>query len=121
MGAGQSSPDKGVSMATAAFSELVAKSGADAFSVADRIKGCLFGLLIADALSMPTHWFYGGERQVVGTYGGRLNGYVKPTSKLPGSIMSLSNTGGAGRGTRQWPPRVRREQSVPAQGLLPML
>lgn len=88
-------------MATAAFSELVAKSGADAFSVADRIKGCLFGLLIADALSMPTHWFYGGERQVVGTYGGRLNGYVKPTSKLPGSIMSLSNTGGAGRGGSQ--------------------
>merc|ERR1711871_1797187 len=72
-----------------------------AFSIADRIKGCLFSLLIADALSMPTHWFYGGERQVIQLYGGRLNGYVRPVSKLPGSIMSLSNTGGAGRGGSQ--------------------
>lgn len=46
---------------------------------------------------MPTHWFYGGERQVAATYG-RITDYVAPTDHLRGSIMSKSNTGGAGRG-----------------------
>jgi hypothetical protein len=53
---------------------------------------------IADALSMPTHWFYGGERQVKQIYGGSVTGYTKPCMELAGSIMNLSNTGGAGRG-----------------------
>merc|ERR1711865_424418 len=65
--------------------------------LADRVKGALFGLLIGDALSMPTHWFYGGERQVAAAYG-RITGFVAPTTHLSGSIMSKSNTGGAGRG-----------------------
>ena len=30
---------------------------------------------------------------------GVIRGYVAPVSKLPGSIMNLSNTGGAGRGS----------------------
>ena len=67
-------------------------------AVADRVRGALYGLLIGDALAMPTHWFYGGSRQVAATYGKRLEGYVAPVSQLPGSIMSKSNTGGAGRG-----------------------
>lgn len=66
-------------------------------TMADRVKGALFGILIADALAMPTHWFYGGDRQVRSTYG-KINGYVQPSVHLPGSIMSKSNTGGAGRG-----------------------
>merc|ERR1711907_413326 len=70
-------------------------------AVADRIKGALFGMLIGDALAMPTHWFYGGQRQVQSTYGGALTGYVAPVMHLPGSIMSKSNTGGAGRGGYQ--------------------
>jgi len=65
--------------------------------VADRINGALFGLLIGDALAMPTHWFYGGDRQVAATYG-RIKGFVAPVDHLRGSIMSKSNTGGAGRG-----------------------
>lgn len=65
----------------------------------DRIGGALWGLFIGDALAMPTHWFYGGERQVHGTYGGALKGYVKPSKELPGSIMNLSSTGGGGRGS----------------------
>ena len=40
-------------------------SACDVKVLADRVKGALFGLLIGDALSMPTHWFYGGERQVL--------------------------------------------------------
>lgn len=63
----------------------------------DRVAGALWGMHIADALAMPAHWFYGGERQVRGTYG-NVAGYMKPCTDLPGSIMSKSNTGGAGRG-----------------------
>lgn len=67
-------------------------------AVLDRIGGALWGLYIGDALAMPTHWFYGGERQIRGTYG-QITGYVKPVEQLPGSIMNLSSTGGGGRGS----------------------
>lgn len=66
-------------------------------ALADRVKGALFGLLIADALSMPTHWYYGGKYQVQRDYG-TIAGFVAPKTRLPGSIMGKSNTGGAGRG-----------------------
>jgi len=66
---------------------------------ADRAAGALWGMHIADALAMPSHWFYGGNRQVRATYGGDITGYVKPSTDLQGSIMNLSNTGGAGRGS----------------------
>merc|ERR1712224_198082 len=65
---------------------------------ADRIKGALYGMLIADALAMPAHWFYGGSGQITTTYGSKITGYLAPTTHLPGSIMSKSDTGGAGRG-----------------------
>lgn len=68
-------------------------------AVLDRIGGAMWGLFIGDALAMPTHWFYGGERQVISTYGGPITGYVKPSMQLPGSIMNLSSTGGGGRGS----------------------
>jgi ADP-ribosylglycohydrolase len=63
----------------------------------DRLKGALYGMLIADALAMPSHWYYGGQRQVARDYG-PITSYVAPLEKLPGSIMGKSNTGGAGRG-----------------------
>lgn len=66
-------------------------------SYADRLAGALWGVHIADALAMPTHWYYGGHRQVEADYG-NITGYVKPKVELRGSIMALSNTGGAGRG-----------------------
>lgn len=66
---------------------------------ADRVKGALYGLLIADALAAPTHWYYGGPRQIVGDYGRPITGYVKPVTILQGSLMGKSNTGGAGRGS----------------------
>ena len=28
-------------------------------TLVDRIRGALYGLLIADALAAPTHWYYG--------------------------------------------------------------
>jgi len=84
-------------------------SACEVKALADRVKGALFGLLIGDALSMPTHWFYGGERQVAATYG-RITDYVAPTDHLRGSIMSKSNTGGAGRG-------ISRAYTATAEGL----
>lgn len=68
-----------------------------AITAVDRLKGALYGLLIADALAMPSHWYYGGQQQVARAYG-TITGYVAPEVKLPGSIMSKSNTGGGGRG-----------------------
>eukprot|EP00746_Dinoflagellata_sp_MGD_P004232 gnl/MRDRNA2_/MRDRNA2_108165_c0_seq1.p1 gnl/MRDRNA2_/MRDRNA2_108165_c0~~gnl/MRDRNA2_/MRDRNA2_108165_c0_seq1.p1 ORF type:complete len:355 (-),score=66.71 gnl/MRDRNA2_/MRDRNA2_108165_c0_seq1:83-1147(-) len=68
--------------------------------LADRIAGALWGMFIADALAMPTHWFYGGSGQVQQVFGRKLVGYEKfPNVKFPQSIMTLSNTGGAGRGS----------------------
>jgi len=59
----------------------------------------LYGALIADALAMPTHWFYGGTQQVKKIYGGLIQGYIAPSTHLANSIMSKSNTGGGGRGS----------------------
>ena len=50
-----------------------------------------------DALAAPTHWFYGGERQVKAEYGHLLDGYTKPNHELPGSILNKSNLNGGGR------------------------
>jgi ADP-ribosyl-[dinitrogen reductase] hydrolase len=63
----------------------------------DKLKGSLWGIYIGDALTMPTHWYY-DQSHLKRTYG-QITGYVKPQDKLPGSIMSLSNTGGGGRGS----------------------
>eukprot|EP00292_Cryptomonas_paramecium_P011626 CAMPEP_0113707870 /NCGR_PEP_ID=MMETSP0038_2-20120614/28649_1 /TAXON_ID=2898 /ORGANISM="Cryptomonas paramecium" /LENGTH=320 /DNA_ID=CAMNT_0000633479 /DNA_START=90 /DNA_END=1048 /DNA_ORIENTATION=- /assembly_acc=CAM_ASM_000170 len=63
----------------------------------DKAKGSMWGLLIGDALAMPTHWYY-DQGHLRRTYE-KITGYVKPQDKLPGSIMSLSNTGGGGRGS----------------------
>eukprot|EP00614_Pseudopedinella_elastica_P002794 CAMPEP_0172602786 /NCGR_PEP_ID=MMETSP1068-20121228/22962_1 /TAXON_ID=35684 /ORGANISM="Pseudopedinella elastica, Strain CCMP716" /LENGTH=253 /DNA_ID=CAMNT_0013404269 /DNA_START=108 /DNA_END=866 /DNA_ORIENTATION=- len=66
----------------------------------DRIRGALWGLFAGDALAAPSHWYYGGSRQVKQDYGAKgLTGYTKPVLKLPGSIMSKSNVNGGGRGT----------------------
>jgi ADP-ribosyl-[dinitrogen reductase] hydrolase len=64
--------------------------------LADRLRGALYGELIADALAMPAHWYYSTadlDRDF-----GRITDYVAPRARHPSSIMSLSNTGGAGRG-----------------------
>lgn len=90
------------STSTAACTEGVAAASMTTAATAaadlpDRIRGALYGLMIADAMAMPSHWFYGGQWQVNSAYG-EIKTYVKPTVKLSGSIMSKSNTGGGGRG-----------------------
>ena len=66
---------------------------------ADRLRGALWGLFAGDALASPTHWYYGGERQVQGDYNDPITGYVQPRETMMGSIMPKSNTAGAGRGS----------------------
>jgi ADP-ribosyl-[dinitrogen reductase] hydrolase len=61
------------------------------------IKSCIKGLYVFDAVASPAHWFY--DRNALRSTYGKIEGYVKPTEKMRGSIMSLSNTGGAGRGS----------------------
>jgi len=65
-------------------------------ATADRIKGALWGIFIADALSMPVHWYY--DVSALRRDFGRITKYEAPLEKHPSSIMSLSNTGGHGRG-----------------------
>lgn len=73
--------------------------GQSSADILDRIGGALWGLYIGDALAAPTHWYYGGNAQVVRDYGGPIKGYTKPKEMLQGSIMNKSNTGGGGRGS----------------------
>jgi len=83
----------------------VSKAPVEVFSTtfADRVAGALWGLHIADAIAMPSHWYYGGQAQVQADYG-KITGYVKPKVELRGSIMALSNTGGLWR-SRAWRAR----------------
>ncbi|PSC74603.1 ADP-ribosylation crystallin J1 [Micractinium conductrix] len=62
----------------------------------DRVRGALWGVYIADALSMPVHWYY-DIRRLQQDFG-RITGYEAPKKVHPGSIMSVSSTGGHGRG-----------------------
>lgn len=88
---------KGAIAASSKMATAKAPSEVLPASFPDRVAGALWGMHIGDAIAMPAHWYYGGARQVEGDYG-RITGYVKPKTELRGSIMALSNTGGAGRG-----------------------
>mmetsp|Transcript_11958 Transcript_11958/g.17980 ORF Transcript_11958/g.17980 Transcript_11958/m.17980 type:complete len:381 (-) Transcript_11958:134-1276(-) len=65
----------------------------------NRLRGALWGLFAGDALAAPTHWYYGGQSQIVNDYGSLLSDYTKPKEILYGSIMNKSNTNGGGRGS----------------------
>jgi ADP-ribosyl-[dinitrogen reductase] hydrolase len=63
------------------------------------VTAALWSFFAGDALASPTHWFYGGFRQVQQYYGGKagITGYTKPVYELPGSILNKSNLSGGGR------------------------
>jgi len=68
-------------------------------AVSDRKRACLFGLFVADATAMPVHWYYDINKQRRDY--GIVTKYMKPNDYREGSILSLSNTGGGGRGSDQ--------------------
>ena len=54
--------------------------------------GAVWGMLIADALSMPVHWYY-NPADIKSGYGGWLTGYRAPEKNHPSSILTLSAVG----------------------------
>ena len=55
-------------------------------------EGALWGMLVADALAMPVHWYY-NPQDIHDGYGGWLTGYVAANKRHPSSILSLSAVG----------------------------
>lgn len=64
------------------------------------VAAALWSFFAGDALAAPTHWFYGGPRQIQQYYGRHgIASYTKPVTELPGSILNKSNLAGGGRST----------------------
>lgn len=63
----------------------------------DRLRGALWAFFAGDALAAPTHWYYGGTRQVIQDYGHEISDYIKPNYNLAGSILNKSDLNGGGR------------------------
>ncbi len=85
--------------AASALNNMAATSlqGKGGNSLRDRAEGSLWGLFIGDALAMPVHWYY-DPTAIPRDYDGPIKDFMAPREPHPSSIMSLSNTGGAGRG-----------------------
>ena len=67
-------------------------------STADRVRGALWGMMVGDALAMPVHWYY--RLSDLQRDFGVIRDYQPPKDVHPSSIMSLSSTSRAGRGTQ---------------------
>ena len=64
----------------------------------DRMKACLTLIFVADALSMPVHWYY-NHKDIVKQFG-YITDYQAAPAVHPSSIMSLHSTSGGGRGSQ---------------------
>lgn len=78
---------------------ILLSTTAMSLTLENRLRGALWGLFAGDALAAPTHWYYGGQSQIVSDYGSLLSDYTKPKEILYGSILNKSNTNGGGRGS----------------------
>lgn len=65
----------------------------------ERLRGMLWGMFVGDALAMPAHWYY--DMAALQRDFGVIRDYQAPREQHPSSIMSLANTGGAGRGSHE--------------------
>lgn len=86
-----------LSTTTSASESSQTNSNMDRTDLERRLKGALWGFFAGDALASPTHWFYGGRRQVVAEYGHAIEDYTKPNEHLGGSILNKSDPNGGGR------------------------
>ncbi len=74
--------------------------GAATFSKKQKMSPLLLpGVYVADSLSMPVHWYY--QPAAIKKQFGKLVDYQPAPERHPGSIMSLSSTGGHGRGDQR--------------------
>ena len=64
-----------------------------------RLRGALWGMFVGDALAMPVHWYY--DVAALQRDFGTLRDFRAPHEYHPNSIMSLANTGAAGRGSQK--------------------
>jgi hypothetical protein len=64
----------------------------------DRLKASLWCIFIADALSMPAHWYY--DVRALKKEFGIITKYVDAPEKHPSSILNLHSTGAGGRGAQ---------------------
>ncbi len=67
-------------------------------TVADRMRGALWGMFVGDALAMPVHWYY--DVAALQREFGTIRDYQAPRAEHPNSIMPLASTGQAGRGSQ---------------------
>lgn len=58
-------------------------------SLFDRQQGCIYGLMIGDALAMPAHWYY--DTAALARDYGDITGYVAPRNPHPDSILWRSS------------------------------
>lgn len=68
-------------------------------TLADRMRGCLWGMFVGDALAMPVHWYY--DVAALRRDYGLIRDYQAPKDAHPSSIMALASTGRAGRGGQE--------------------
>ncbi|MHB9067164.1 MAG: ADP-ribosylglycohydrolase family protein [Pirellulaceae bacterium] len=64
----------------------------------ERLRGMLWGMFVGDALAMPVHWYY--DVAALQRDFGTVRDFQTPRDSHPSSIMSLANTGAAGRGSQ---------------------
>ncbi len=67
--------------------------------VQQRARAALQSMFIADALSMPVHWFY-NPMDILRVFPGGITDMQPAPAFHPSSIMSLHSTSGGGRGTQ---------------------
>ncbi len=58
-------------------------------SVRSRVAGALWGLFIADAMGMPTHWYY--DPDALKDDFGRINGFVAPKERHPTNDIAVKH------------------------------
>jgi ADP-ribosyl-[dinitrogen reductase] hydrolase len=64
------------------------------------VTAALWSFFAGDAISSPTHWFYGGQQQIQSYYGKNgVTTYIQPSYNLASSILNKSNLSGGGRST----------------------
>merc|ERR1719326_64000 len=85
-------------LASAAASEEFSNSSTPELTRQDRIRGAFFGALVADALTLGSHYEYDAEA-IKRAYGGKpINQFLAPGDRMGGS------THGVGWGRRNYHP-----------------
>ena len=127
-------------LSTDTMAAVVSLTAVERGAVVDRVRGALWGVYIADALSMPVrspglrvphrrasdtprqvHWIY-DPRVLRQQFPGGITKYEPPKKELPGSIMAGTRTSrvGAtrGRSPGRWRARAARRGARTQRGAL---